>query len=118
MLAKSIFATAALAVTASAAVAAPVDPGFSQGIPVTIDRSGAASIRACATEFGGLYTAVCYNQTTDLNVGRLTRSTERVVRVDCRTRIAYPEGSVRGAVSKEFCPQVFDGSLDPAPFLL
>ena len=105
----------ALLLGASSVTAAPVDPGFGQ-VPVSIDRSGAAAIRACATEFGGDYTAVCYNQTTTTSVGERERATERVVRVRCDV----PRAAVttRGRVATEFCPAVRAGSLAPAPFLL
>jgi hypothetical protein len=96
-------------------VSAGVDSDFGQ-VPVSIDRSGAASIRSCAEEFGGDYTAVCYNQTTTVAVGERERATERVVRVRCDV----PRATVttRGAVAAEFCPQVRAGILAPAPFLL
>ena len=105
----------ALLLSASSVSAAPVDAGFGQ-VPVSIDRTGAASIRSCAEEFGGEYTAVCYNQTTTANVGERERATERVVRVRCDV----PRAAVttRGQVAAEFCPAVRDGTLAPAPFLL
>ena len=95
--------------------AASVDPGFSQ-VPVTVSRSGAAVIRSCAEEFGGDYTAVCYNQTTKVAVGQRERATERVVRVRCD--VPHAASTTRGQVAAEFCPAVRAGTLAPAPFLL
>jgi len=112
----SALAVTALAVPA-ASVARQVDPGFSQ-VPVTVNRAGAASIRACATEFGGAYTAVCYNQVTGLQVGPVDFSKENVVRVSCDPRFPRTDKTTRGQVAREFCPQVEAGTLAPAPFLL
>ena len=107
----------ALLIGATSVSAAPVDPGFSQ-TAVTIDRSGAATIRSCAEDFGGPYSAVCYNQTTTVSGERVERSTERVVRVSCDRRVPYALNTTRGTVAREFCPQVRAGTLAPAPFLL
>ena len=98
-------------------VSAGVDSDFGR-TPVTINRSGAASIRSCSAELGGDYTELCYNQTTTVRVGdRLReRSTERVVRVRCD--VPHTADTTRGAVAREFCPQVLAGTLAPAPFLL
>jgi hypothetical protein len=112
----SALAVTALAVPA-ASVASQVDPGFSQ-VPVTINRAGATSIRACTEEFGGAYTAVCYNQVTGLQVGPLDFSKENVVRVVCDRRFPRTDKTTRGQVASEFCPQVDAGVLAPAPFLL
>jgi len=117
MIIKTLAAASAAALTATASIAAPVDPGFGQ-VPVTINRAGAASIRACATEFGGAYTAVCYNQVTGLQVGPVDFSNEKVVRVSCDRRFPRTDESTRGQVAREFCPQVEAGTLAPAPFLL
>ena len=112
----SALAVTALAVPA-ASVARQVDPGFGQ-VPVTVNRAGAASIRACATEFGGDYTAVCYNQVTGLQVGRLDFTKENVVRVSCDRRFPRTDKTTRSKVAREFCPLVNAGVLAPAPFLL
>ena len=117
MIIKTLAAASAAALTATASIAAPVDPGFSQ-VPVTVNRAGAASIRACATEFGGDYTAVCYNQVTGLRVGPVDFSKENVVRVSCDRRFPRTDKTTRGQVAREFCPQVEAGTLAPAPFLL
>ena len=117
MIIKTLAAASAAALTATASIAAPVDPGFGQ-VPVTINRAGAASIRACATEFGGAYTAVCYNQVTGLQVGPVDFSNEKVVRVSCDRRFPRTDKTTRGQVAREFCPQVEAGTLAPAPFLL
>ena len=117
MIIKTLAAASAAALTATASIAAPVDPGFGQ-VPVTINREGAASIRACATEFGGDYTAVCYNQVTGLRVGLVDFSKENVVRVSCDRSFPRTDKTTRGQVAREFCPQVEAGTLAPAPFLL
>ena len=117
MIIKSLVAASAVALSATASIAVPVDPGFSQ-VPVTVNRSEASSIRACATEFGGAYTAVCYNQVTGLQVGPLDFSNENVVRVSCDRRFPRTDKTTRGQVAREFCPQVEAGTLAPAPFLL
>ena len=98
-------------------VSAGVDSDFGR-TPVTINRSGAASIRSCSAELGGGYTELCYNQTTTVRVGdRLReRSTERVVRVRCD--VPHTADTTHGAVAREFCPQVRAGTLAPASFLL
>lgn len=120
MIIKSILAASTVALTATAAVAAPtLDPEFG------INRSDAASIRACAEEFGGDYTAVCYNQITsgsislfDVPLAPISWSNERVVRVSCDRRAPYSLNTTRGQIAREFCPQVEAGTLAPAPFLL
>ena len=117
MIIKTLAAASAAALTATASIAAPVDPGFGQ-VPVTINRAGAASIRACATEFGGTYTAVCYNQVTGLKAGPVDFSNEKVVRVSCDRNFPRTDKTTRGQVAREFCPQVEAGTLAPAPFLL
>ena len=117
MIIKTLAAASAAALTATASIAAPVDPGFGQ-VPVTINREGAASIRACATEFGGTYTAVCYNQVTGLKAGPVDFSNEKVVRVSCDRNFPRTDKTTRGQVAREFCPQVEAGTLAPAPFLL
>ena len=115
------FLLPALAVTALAvpavSVARGVDPGFGQ-VPVTVNRAGAASIRACATEFNGAYNAVCYNQVTGLKIGRVDFTKENVVRVSCDRRFPRTNKTTRGRIGSEFCPQVEAGTLAPAPFLL
>ena len=112
---KALFIIPALLLGATSVSAGRVDPSFGQ-VPVSIDRSGAASIRSCAEDFGGDYTAVCYNQTTTVAVGERERATERVVRVRCD--VPHANVTTRGAVGSEFCPQVRAGTLNPAPFLL
>ena len=112
---KALAIIPALMLGATSVSAAPVDPGFSQ-VPVTVNRSGAAVIRSCAEEFGGDYTAVCYNQTTTVAVGERERATERVVRVRCD--VPHAASTTRGQVAAEFCPAVRAGTLAPAPFLL
>ena len=95
-----------------------VDPVFS------IDFGPATSIRSCRLEKGGPFLGVCYNRVVTSRASILSvpvspwkRVVEHVVRLDCRRRIAYPEGSTRQAVANEFCPQVVVGVLPPAPFL-
>ena len=114
---KSLAIIPALLIGATSVSAAPVDPGFGQHV-ITVNRSGAATIRACAEDFGGPYSAVCYNQTTTVSVdgGRFKRSTERVVRVSCD--VPHTSATTRGQVAAEFCPLVLEGTLAPAPFLL
>ena len=109
---KALSIIPALLLGATSVSAAPVDGG----VPVTINRSGAASIRSCAEEFGGDYTAVCYNQTTTVASSERERATERVVRVRCD--VPRAEVTTRGQVADEFCPAVDAGTLAPAPFLL
>ena len=116
MIIKSIFAASAVALTATASLARPVDPGFSQGTSITL--GDATAIRACAEEVGGDYTAVCFNRVNTLTVGPFTRDTERVVRVACDRRFPRTDKTTRGRVASEFCPQVNAGTLAPAPFLL
>ena len=107
-------------IAATPALATPtVDPSFE------IERGAANNIRSCSYEAYGPLVAVCYNQTTTSRASILgvpvspwKRVVERVVRLDCRSRIAYPEGSTRAAVVREFCPQVIAGTLPAAPFLL
>lgn len=108
MIIKSILAASALAFAASSSLAADV----------SINRAGAASIRACSETAGGPYSAVCYNQVTGLRVGPLDFSKENVVRVSCDRRAPYTLKTTRGQVAREFCPQVDAGTLAPAPFLL
>ena len=125
---RALLLTAAAATFASPALARPLDPGFNQNTidpVVTISRADAASIRSCATEFGGAYTAVCYNQVTNGTASLLgvpvlpfSWSKERVVRVSCDRRFPRTDKSTRGRVAIEFCPQVKAGTLKPAPFLL
>jgi len=112
---KALAIIPALLLGATSVSANGLDSDFGR-VPVSIDRSGAASIRACATEFGGDYVAVCYNQTTTVAVGEREVATERVVRVRCDV----PRAAVttRGAIAAEFCPQVSAGTLNPAPFLM
>ena len=112
---KSLAIIPALLLGATSVSAAPVDAGYGQ-VPVTINRSGAAVIRSCAQEFGGEYTAVCYNQTTTVAAGERERVTERVVRLRCD--VPYGTRTTRGQVATEFCPAVNAGTLAPAPFLL
>ena len=118
---KALALIPALLISASPAVATPVDPGFSQG---QVTRGSAFAIRSCRIGFGGPMLGVCYNQITSGEVFPFSRGVgleinrERLVQTDCRTRIAYPSGSTRGAVVNEFCPQVIQGTLAPAPFLL
>ena len=108
MIIKSILAASALALAASSSLAADV----------SINRAGAASIRACSETAGGPYSAVCYNQVTGLQIGPLDFSRENVVRVSCDRRAPYTVKITRGQVAREFCPQVEAGVLAPAPFLL
>ena len=108
------FILPALAVTALAVPAVSV----AGQVPVTVNRAGAASIRACATEFSGSYDAVCYNQVTGLLIGPVDFTKENVVRVSCDRRFPRTDKTTRGQVAREFCPQVEAGSLAPAPFLL
>jgi len=117
MIIKSIAAASAVALSATASFATPVDPGFGQ-VPVSINRAGAASIRACSETFDGPYSAVCYNQVTGLQVGPLDFSKENVVRVSCDRRFPRTDKTTRGQIAREFCPQVEAGTLAPAPFLL
>jgi hypothetical protein len=46
----------------------------STDVTVTVDRDEAFAIRSCAEEFGGPFTAVCYNQINTLTVGPFSRS--------------------------------------------
>ena len=108
MIIKSVLAASALALAASSSFAADV----------SINRAGAASIRACSETAGGPYSAVCYNQVTGLQIGPLDFSRENVVRVSCDRRAPYTVKTTRGQVAREFCPQVDAGVLAPAPFLL
>ena len=117
---KALALIPALLIGATPALATPeLKPSFS------IDRGAAKSIRSCRLDYGQPFYAVCYNQTTTFRASLLSvpvspfkRVVERVVRLECRSRIAYPEGSTRAAVVEEFCPQVVEGTLAPAPFLL
>ena len=112
---KTLAIIPALLLGATSVSAGGVDPSYGQ-VPVSINRSGAASIRSCQQKVGGRFNSVCYNQTTTSSVGALTRVTERVVRVNCSApRVA---STTRGAVANEFCPQVRANTLSPAPFLL
>ena len=108
MIIKSILAASAATLAASASLAADV----------SINRDGAASIRACSETVGGPYTAVCYNQVTGLKVGPVDFSKENVVRVSCDRSFPRTDKTTRGQVAREFCPQVNEGELSPAPFLL
>ena len=108
MIIKSVLAASALALAASSSLAADV----------SINRAGAASIRACSETAGGPYSAVCYNQVTGLQVGPLDFSKENVVRVSCDRRAPYTLKTTRGQIAREFCPQVEAGTLAPASFLL
>ena len=116
---KALALIPAALIAATPALATPtLSPSFE------IERGSANNIRSCAQEAYGRLVAVCYNQTTTsrasifgVPVSPWKRVVERVVRLDCRTRIAYPEGSTRAAVVREFCPQVLVGVLPPAPFL-
>ena len=108
MIIKSILAASAVTLAASASLAADV----------SINRDGAASIRACTETAGELYTAVCYNQVTGLQIGPVDFRKENVVRVSCDRRFPRTDKTTRGQVAREFCPQVDAGVLAPAPFLL
>ena len=112
---KALAIIPALLLGATSVSANGLDSSYGQ-VPVSIDRTGAAVIRACAEEFGGEYTAVCYNQTTTVGVGEREVATERVVRVSCD--VPRAAATTRGAVAAEFCPAVRAGTLAPAPFLL
>ena len=102
---------AAGAVFAStAAIAAP---------NVVLTRGDAFAIRSCP--INGELVGLCYNQAYNLSGTERTAdqlvnvSTERVVELNCeRPHAAKTE---RGELAAEFCPQVLDGSLAPAPFL-
>jgi len=100
---------------ASPAMAGRVDPGFSQSY---ITRGDAYAIRSCGDAYG-IREDVCYNQVTsgviDLRGIGIDFSRSRVVRVDCDRR--HGGKTTRGAVAREFCPQVEAGTLAPAPFL-
>ena len=115
---KSILAATAAVVAGGAAFAAPVDPGFGQN---TIVRGEAYAIRACGDAYGPRED-VCYNQNTTGSVFPFSRNIgievnrTRVVRVDCDRRLRA-DGTTRGEVAAEFCPQVEAGTLAPAPFL-
>ncbi len=107
----------------AALVAAPVSAAPNLAPHISIDRGDATSIRSCSVEFGGPYSAVCYNQTTTVTatvlpepVSPFTREKERVVRVRCD--VPHAASTLRGKVASEFCPQVRAGTLAPAPFLL
>ena len=89
----------------------------STDVTVTVDRDEAFAIRSCAEEFGGPFTAVCYNQINTLTVGPFSRSKERVVRVPCDRRFPRTDRSTRGVIASNYCPQVTAGTLPPAPFL-
>ena len=108
------FLLPALAVTALAVPAA----SLASQVPVTVNRAGAASIRACSTKQIGARDAVCYNQVTGIQIGSLDITKENVVRVSCDSRFPRTNESVRAQVAREFCPQVDAGTLAPAPFLL
>ena len=107
----------------AALIAAPVSAAPTLEPSASITRGDAKSIRACAEEFGGPYSAVCYNQTTTVTatvlpepISPFTREKERVVRVRCD--VPHTASTLRGKVASEFCPQVRAGVLAPAPFLL
>ena len=112
---KTILATSAALLSGTAAIVAPVDPGFGQ-TPVSVDRD-VYSIRACRQSVDGAFDSVCYNQAREISVGALTFSSERVNRINCVTRQNLPEGSIAGQIQREYCPLVISGELAPAPFL-
>ena len=120
MLTKSIFAVAAVALSATSAVAAPV-----LAPSADITRGDAYAIRACSQEAYGELNSVCYNEVTSgsasifgVPVAPISWSNERVRRVSCDSRIPRSDKTTRGQVAREFCPQVESGALAPAPFLL
>ena len=104
-------------IAASPAMAGRVDPGFSQGL---ITRGDAFAIRSCGDAYG-VRNDVCYGQRTTGEVFPFSRSVGievdryHTVRVNCARR--HTEKTTRGAVAREFCPQVEAGTLAPAPFL-
>ena len=117
---RALLLAAAAATFASPALARPVDPGFN-ATQVQISRDAPYSIRQCKTN-GQWGTHVCYNQgrSTTISVAGIlptpfTRSAERIVRVDCRSRVLLPPNSIKGQVAAEYCPQM--PGLAPAPFL-
>ena len=117
---RALLLAAAAATFASPALAKSVDPGFNAN-QLQISRDAPYSVRQCKTN-GKWGTHVCYNQkrSTSVTVAGfiptpITRSNERIVRIDCRSRVALPAGSVKGQVAAEYCPQL--PGLAPAPFL-
>ena len=99
---------AAGAVFAStAAIAAP---------NLEVTRGEAFAIRSCP--INGEFVGLCYNQAWDV-IGTeyelVNISTERVVQLNCER--PHSTQTKRGELAAEFCPQVLDGSLAPAPFL-
>ena len=114
---KTVIAASAALLAGGASIAAPVDPGFSQG---TITRGDAFAIRSCGDAYGPRED-VCYNQTTSGEVFPFSRGVgievtrNRVVRVDCDRR--HVGSSTRAEIGREFCPAVEAGTLAPAPFL-
>jgi|TARA_B100000073_G_scaffold283702_1_gene244791 hypothetical protein len=114
---KSIIAATAAIVAGGSAFAAPVDPGFGVN---TIVRGEAYAIRSCGDAYGPRVD-VCYNQDTTGSIFPFSRNIgisvdrTRVVRVACDR--PHAEGTTRGEVAAEFCPQVEAGTLAPAPFL-
>ena len=106
------------ALLAATPVNAVVDPGFSQS---TINRGPVYAIRSCAREAYGPFVDVCYNEVISGEVFPFSRGVGleveryRTVRVACDRR--HAEGTRRGSIAREFCPQVAAGTLAPAPFL-
>ena len=114
MIIKSILAASTIALSATAAVAVPVDPGFSQGASLT--RGDAFNIRACRADFPGPIDSVCFNRINTFTVGSFTRNFERVTKVSCDRRV-YPD-TQRGRIATEFCPQLEAGTLYTPAFIL
>jgi len=120
MIIKSICAASVVALSATSAVAAPV-----LAPSTDISRGGAYAIRACSQEAYGELNSVCYNEVTEGSISLfevplapISWSNERVRRVSCESLIPRSDKTTRGAVAREFCPQVDAGTLAPAPFLL
>ena len=114
---KSIIAAGILLASAPAALAFPVDGGFSQG---QVSRGEPFAIRACGDAYS-TPSDVCYGQWTRGEVFPFSRGVGlevnryKTVRVSCDApRIG---GTRRGNIAKQYCPEVRAGNLAPAPFL-
>ena len=114
---KSIIAAGILLASAPAALAFPVDGGFSQG---QVSRGEPYAVRACG-DVCGTFSDVCYGQWTRGEFFPFSRGVGievdryKTVRVSCDR--PHVEGTRRGNMAKEYCPEVRAGNLAPAPFL-
>ena len=114
---KALALIPAALLAAAPVSAVQVDPAFSQG---QITRGPAYAIRSCGDAYGPRVD-VCYNEAITGEVFPFSRGVGleveryRTVRVACDRR--HAEGTRRGSIAREFCPQVAAGTLAPAPFL-